>query len=141
MGCIDHGKTGSRTGYHNVYSKGKLERAHRLAYCFARRIPIEYIKGSVVRHTCDNPRCINPRHLILGTQQDNIDDMLARQRHVAPRGVQHGCAVLTEDNVRFIRENYVRYSKEWGAVAISRMLGVTQSTVQRVVSGKTWAVE
>ena len=42
-------------------------------------------EGMVLRHTCDNPACCNPNHLVLGTQQDNVDDMHARGRQGKPR--------------------------------------------------------
>lgn len=136
--CIDHGKKGTMTGYLQIRYGGKIERAHRVAYCFARGIPIEYIQGSVVRHTCDNPRCINPQHLLVGTQQDNIADMMERGRHVTLRGMQQGNSVLTEKQVLFIREHHVYNSRQWGANAISRMLSVSPRTVRNVIHGHAW---
>ena len=50
-----------------------------LAWEIANAEPIP--PGMVVRHTCDNPRCCNPAHLILGTDKDNTDDMLTRNRY------------------------------------------------------------
>lgn len=69
---------------------GRDEKAHRAAWMVARG-PIE--NGLVVRHTCDNPRCVNPGHLLLGTQLDNIRDRVERGRSAkanpAIRGEKH----------------------------------------------------
>ncbi len=57
-------------------------------------------EGFIVRHTCDNPRCINPEHLILGTHQDNVADRVARHRSAT--GIKNGRAKLTEEEVKLI---------------------------------------
>lgn len=90
----------------------------------------------VVRHTCDNPRCINPFHLILGTQHDNVHDAMERGRHIA--GSRVGTSKLTEDVVAAIRAEYVPYSKQHGSAAIARRLGVNQSSVSEAVRGVTY---
>ena len=71
--------------------------------------------GQCVLHSCDNPPCVNPEHLFLGTYQDNSDDKLAKGRHrygkgnrygsgrMPPKGEAHGMAKLTVDEVRAIR--------------------------------------
>jgi hypothetical protein len=64
-------------------------RAHRIVYEHLTGVTIP--DGKVLRHKCDNPPCVNPAHLIPGTQQDNIDDMVARRRHY-----QHGRTVCNE---------------------------------------------
>ena len=80
--CIEH--TGYRTkgGYGQVYLKefGKTVYAHRLA--MARIYGWEAIEGFVVMHTCDNPPCVNPKHLRVGTQTANIHDALDKGRMV-----------------------------------------------------------
>jgi hypothetical protein len=61
--------------YHN-----RLYKTHRLAYAFTNgTVP----QGLLVRHSCDNPPCCNPGHLLLGTIKDNSDDMMARKRHLS----------------------------------------------------------
>ncbi len=59
-------------GYGNTYFEGKYVNVHRLI--------AGAVKGDVVRHTCDVKLCCNPHHLIIGTQQDNIDDMVSKGR-------------------------------------------------------------
>lgn len=137
MGCVDHGQKGYGLGYGSLSLHGKKARAHRAVYCKHHGLVAEDIVGLVIRHTCDNARCINPDHLVLGTQQDNMDDKCLRGRH--PKGVQHHKAILSVDDVAFIRANYVRYSKEWGTTALARMLGVHYTSVHKVVRGTTWS--
>lgn len=65
-------------GYGQIKLNGVKWAAHRLAYVNAKgAIP----DGMVVRHTCDNRKCVNPEHLILGTQHDNVMDCVIRGRH------------------------------------------------------------
>lgn len=58
--------------------------AHRVAWCAARHWPIEYLTDDhAIMHTCDNPLCCNPAHLQLGTQAENVKDMIRKNRHRA----------------------------------------------------------
>jgi len=70
--------TGTTTkGYGQICHQYKILRASRLSYEFYKgKIP----EGLIIRHTCDNPSCVNPEHLILGTNQDNSYDMVKRNR-------------------------------------------------------------
>lgn len=69
--------TGQTSGGYGICGR---EGAHRIAYRFEHgNIP----KGMLVRHSCDNPICVNPAHLLMGTVQDNTNDMLERQRHAS----------------------------------------------------------
>ena len=84
-GCIEYiGSRDSRSGYGKVRVGSRTDgtrrtaRAHRVAWEIARG-PIP--EGHVVRHRCDNPPCVNPDHLELGTQADNVQDMVDRGRH------------------------------------------------------------
>jgi hypothetical protein len=65
-------------GYGTFSLDGETYGAHRAAYeLFKRRIP----EGKFVCHHCDNPQCVNPRHLFVGDAQDNFDDMREKNRH------------------------------------------------------------
>lgn len=83
--CLDHGYAGSNGGYATVYSHSVSGRKikvliHRKVYCEANGLDIKDIRGLVVMHLCDNPRCIEPSHLKLGTHQDNMDDAKKKGR-------------------------------------------------------------
>ncbi|MBX3031886.1 MAG: HNH endonuclease [Chloroflexi bacterium] len=69
---------------------GKHVRAHRFSYELATGTSLA--PGLVIRHTCDRPPCVNPAHLLPGTQRENIADMMSRGRHVAPNGLWEACA-------------------------------------------------
>lgn len=73
-----------RGGYGLFVSGGKSRAAHRVSYYLAKgRIPW----GKVIRHTCDERRCVQPRHLIIGSYQENTQDMFDRGRARGPGGV------------------------------------------------------
>lgn len=107
--------------------------AHRVAWEVANgRIP----KGTwVVMHVCDMPACVNPAHLKLGTQADNMRDMWAKDRANPinrPMGAQHYATELTEDDVRFIRK-----SSESGP-ALAKRYGLHRTSIVKIRSRKTW---
>jgi len=81
---------------------GKREYAHRIAYrLFKGDVP----EGMQVNHHCDNTICVNPDHLYLGTQQDNVTDRVVRGREGNRHGEINGRAKLTESQVRHIRDS------------------------------------
>ncbi|MGI9293449.1 MAG: HNH endonuclease signature motif containing protein [Pseudomonadales bacterium] len=76
--CCIEWQRGTSEGYGTVTYKDKQDRAHRVSYMLnVDRIP----KGKFVLHHCDNPLCINPKHLFIGTQRDNVHDMILKGRH------------------------------------------------------------
>jgi hypothetical protein len=89
----------------------------------------------VVRHSCDNPPCINPAHLLGGTQADNVHDMHERGRARKARGEQSGRAKLTWEQVRAIRAALAA-----GATPASqaRAYGVDHKVIRNIRDGKTW---
>lgn len=93
--------------------------------------------GLLVLHSCDNPRCVNPGHLEVGTQQKNIEDCVARGRHKPPRltGEDHGRAVLTSGDVGQIRARHANGEKQCD---IAKDYGVNFRTVNLIVNRKTW---
>ena len=83
-----------------------------------------------VCHMCDMPSCVNPDHLFLGTQDENMRDKV--QKHRQARGELHGSARLTEEIVREIRAS--TRSQE----ALGREYGVSQVAISRIKLGKNW---
>lgn len=110
---------------------GKKAGAHRVAYELAHG-PIP--EGMLVLHRCDNPVCVRPDHLVLGTHQDNMRDR-ARKRRQA-RGEQHGRAKLSWRDVATIRRLHARRHSTVSELA--RKYGVSKSAIQKVVNRETW---
>lgn len=90
--------------------------------------------GMFVCHKCDNRLCVNPRHLFLGSHQDNVDDMRSKMRH--SYGVRRRNAKLTDDAVRQIRCEVRAGSLSKRAIA--RKHGVSWGTLFRMLKGRTW---
>lgn len=118
-------------GYGELRADGRTRRAHRISYeIFNGPIP----SGLVVRHRCDNPPCVNPDHLVIGSMKDNTQDMLRRGRHhTTPRlGEDHHKAILTEEDVRSIRRSAERHCD------LARHYGVDGCTILDIRKGRTW---
>jgi hypothetical protein len=120
-----------KAGYGRRWYKGKPRLAHRVSYSIANDIPIDEVP-KLLRHTCDNPSCINAAHLIPGTYQDNMDDRAARGRTAV--GSRTGSSKLTETAVLQIREDYPRLDKR----ALAERHGVSSRTIHDVVTNKYW---
>lgn len=107
------------------------ELAHRVSYqLFVGEIP----SGLFVLHRCDNRSCVNPKHLFLGTNTDNMQDMLTKNRGNKAKGAAVCNAKLTEALVKEIRERSQLVQHK----DIAKEYGVTASTIGRVRSRKTW---
>jgi hypothetical protein len=121
---------GSKTaaGYGMITIKGVVRYAHRMAY-EEYRGPIT--GGMFVCHRCDNPSCVNPDHLFLGTNNENVADMVAKQRQAKGERVQS--SKLTEDKVAIIRSS-TKLQRE-----LAQEFGVSQSLISMVRSRQLWA--
>lgn len=110
---------------------GRFQRtpAHRLAHELVNG-PIP--DGLLVRHTCDNRPCCNPRHLLTGTHKDNTRDAIERDRFAI--GQRHGNTKLTPEQVAHIRGDHGRRS----GAALARKYGISRSTVCYIRSGRSW---
>ena len=84
-----------------------------------------------VLHTCDNPSCVRPDHLYLGTPQDNSNDMVNRKR--SPRGIRHGRAKLTNGIVRQIRSYPLSNPKT------ARVFNISQGQVSKIRNHQQWS--
>lgn len=93
--------------------------------------------GMDVCHNCpggDNPSCVNPAHLFLGTRADNNRDMATKGR--VRQGVTHPCARLTEDVVRQIRAAYVPHQN--GYMRVANTFGITVSSATKIIKRQQW---
>lgn len=133
--CWLWNSSGKRYGYiQNGY--GSIERAHRISW----KIHFGDIPdGLLVLHKCDNPLCVNPEHLFLGTQLDNMIDMKLKNRANGggPLGDKNGQSKLDNDKVRQIRELKILgiTNKE-----IARRFNISIRNVGMIVNNKTWKI-
>ena len=120
--CIDHGRKGNRQGYaqvrNAVYSNKKLL-LHRIVF-----FQHNGYWPPVVRHTCDNPRCINPNHLLGGTVYDNAQDRKERGEFKGPPGR------FTAEQLAYIRDPAKRPS------VLAKEFGVSDTYICEIRSGK-----
>lgn len=135
--CIEHKQKGGKQGYgytrRSENGRTYMIGLHRLAYCEAHGLHHSDIKGKVVMHKCDNPRCINPDHLQLGTPKENSEDMMRKGRH--HKGETTPWAKLNARQVADIRRLYAR-----GGISqrkLGEMYGVTQTNIGFIVRGET----
>lgn len=126
-------------GYGRIKISQKNVAAHRLSWEI-RFGPIPL--GLFVLHKCDNHGCVKPSHLFLGTQQDNMADMVAKGRSATCGnatmqvcGALHWAAKLTDENVRHMRESFARGVPQQ---IIADTYKINQGTVSAIVNRKRW---
>ncbi len=120
-------------GYGHISVQTKMRLVHRVAYELAYGgIP----DGLDVLHTCDNPSCVNPDHLRVGTHTDNMRDMQNKGRNRQPSGEQSAQSKLTAAQVRAIRERYAAGGVSLREVA--RDYGVHLSLISLIVRREIW---
>lgn len=116
-----------------IWLNGRYEGAHRFSY---RAFVGDIQEGLSVLHRCDNPSCVNPKHLFLGTQGDNVRDMVSKGRQVFYTGEDNPHSVLTVEDVLEIRRLYStgnHTQKQIGA-----MYDVHQVHVSAIIRRKYW---
>jgi hypothetical protein len=136
-GCWEWTGFKNRDGYGIVHSKGKLLKAHRIAYCEANNKTLADIRGVVVRHKCDNRKCLNPEHLEIGTSADNTMDRHVRDRDA--KGSRNGNAKLTESMVKEIRAIYKPRQRGCGHKDLAIKYQVSKSLIGQIVQMQIWA--
>lgn len=127
--CIEWKYGGHEFGYGGIRINGKDKLVHR----YAMELKGFDTDGYVVRHSCDNPKCFNPRHLSLGSHQDNSND--AKDRNRVRRGSRHGIAKLHEQDVRDIR---LFLKNGFRPFQIAKLYPVTRMTISDIRNGKSW---
>jgi hypothetical protein len=110
-------------------------KASRIAFCLANQIAIDGIPADkVVMHLCDNPACVNPKHLHLGTQAENVADQMSKGRRL--RGEQIHQHRLRAKDIPSIRAR-IRAKEPYSSIAKS--LGVHTATIGYIATGRNWA--
>lgn len=132
-GCWIWSGCKNQHGYGLISFNNRQLSAHRLSYqLFIGEIP----KGMYILHKCDNPSCVNPNHLFLGTQKDNMQDMVNKGRSGV--GQKRGCPKLTWDQVRTIRGES-KTGKLYKIIA--EEYGVDPSLISQIMLNKIWKVK
>lgn len=131
-GCWDWIGAKNKKGYGCLSYKNKTTIAHRLSYLlFIGEIP----KDLHVLHRCDNPKCINPNHLFLGTDLDNSNDKISKGRFVCSYGKDNGNSKLTDEQVVDIK---IKIKKGLSFASISRTYEVSETTIAYIAKNKSW---
>ncbi len=125
--CTSHARIGE--GYPVVTRNGKFMRLVRFLY--EEKNGCSLPSSVVIRHTCDNPPCINLKHVVLGSIQDNIKDRDERGR--TAKGERHGHAKLTAKQARRVKYGSDHYT------VLTVLFGISRKTVASIRAGRTWS--
>lgn len=148
-GCWEWTASRSKEGYGWFYKDGKMTHASRACIEIIYKIIIP--SNIFVCHTCDNPPCVNPHHLFVGTRTDNVRDMVKKGRlrttfsipkmnpgHLHPelrQGERNGSSKLTEEHVREIRLLHYEGIK---TLQLAKTYNVSSCLIRNVVYRRTW---
>ena len=124
----------NKKGYGQFHISRKQLGAHRVSWELTNS---EIPEGLCVLHRCDNPGCVNPDHLFLGTAQDNSDDKISKGRDSRLKGEDLPQSKLTWKDVREIRSIYPLLTQQQLATAY----GVGQASIWEIVHNMRWKVE
>jgi len=147
--CWEWKASRHRAGYGGFYLNGKTVGSHVVSY-FLKNGPVP--KGKMVLHACDNPPCVNPKHLFAGDNSENMKDMHLKGRSAITYhkgddhwtrkypgmhiGSKNGASLLTESGVKEIKEllkRRVTHSK------IAVIFGVSSSCISMISNGSNWS--
>ena len=130
--CWEWAGSQNGDGYGLFWWNKKVEKAHRASY----KINIGTIPdGMHVLHTCDNPSCVNPDHLFIGTNTDNVNDKVKKGRQVFLRGSKNGNSKINEEQAGRIKQ----LLKQMPPKEVSKLMpNVTIDIIWDISRGRTW---
>ncbi len=122
-----------KAGYGILAVRENCKTIYARAHCFSWELHFGPVNGKHVCHTCDNPACVRPDHLFLGTHAENMADMVRKGRN--QHGETHSNAKLTAAQVAEIRER-----RKEGAPQedLARQFGISRGHVSGIVNGHAW---
>lgn len=121
------------SGYGAFGLNGSVVSAHRAAWIIFRG---ELPAGIHVLHDCDVKLCVNPEHLHLGTNSDNLKEAYDRELRHARKGADHFKSRLTDDVVREVRQKHAEGNVTYEA--LSKQYGISNQSMRDAIIGKTW---
>lgn len=130
-GCWNWTASKDGDGYGRFGVRRTIKGAHRVSYTLHTG---NITEGLHVLHKCDNPSCVNPDHLFLGTHSENMADKTTKGR--SPRGSKHGRSKLTEKKVQMIRYIHDRLGTTQGNLA--EIFNVNTDYIGRIVRREYW---
>lgn len=130
--CLEWTGAISSSGYGTIGVGRSSLKSHRVAF--------ELVNGylppdAYVCHRCDNPRCVKPDHLFLGTAKDNIQDCVRKNRRNTPKGADSSRARLTESDVVGIR---LKHSAGQTQRSLANEYSVGLSAIKHILHGRSW---
>lgn len=141
QGCWEYRGSRTKANYGRIWVNGKHHYAHRLSWEYSNKTSAEDL---CICHHCDNPPCINPAHLFLGTPKDNAIDKAkkGRAKNGNIKGMQHVLAKLSESDVMDILINADRKRstkrRTTSQIELAKKYGVAKSLIGRIVRGESW---
>lgn len=131
-GCWNWKAVKNKDGYGRLTASNRNYRAHRMSWMLYFG---EIQEGLFVCHKCDNPSCVNPQHLFLGTAKDNAVDRNRKGRHRDDNGENHPCAKLNTLDVIYIR---AKLSQGMQGKRLAQKFGMSQSMISQIKLGHKW---
>ena len=122
---------------YNTPIQYKVITAHR----YSAHLDGKDISNMCVCHTCDNPSCVNPKHLFVGTIQDNVKDRQSKNRQARNKGKDNGRTKLTRDQAQYILDNAqigTKKNKLSNIQSLADEFNVTTECIRAVQKRKTW---
>lgn len=119
-------------GYGSFAFNRKEELVHRIMH---ERHNGVLKKGFNVCHSCDTPLCVNPKHLWLGSQSDNVHDMISKSRDRKAYGENNHASTITEQDARNIK---LKYKEGMKMIDIHKLLNISYRVIQHVCRGESW---
>lgn len=132
-GCWDWIGSKNNNGYGNFKYNGHCVKAHRFSLELQ---GVEIPHGKLVCHKCDNPSCVNPEHLFIGTHIENMKDMADKKRSITRHGENSHFSKLTKKIVDEIRAKYS--NRKTSTATIAKIYGVSQPMISYILIGKNW---
>lgn len=127
-------------GHFRGFKNGKwtMIKAHRFSYTLFNKVSKESIEGLQVCHTCDNPGCVNPYHLFVGTSQDNTNDKVSKGRHCFGNNPSHRLLSFSiAEDVRVCRQKNPKLSYK----KIAKIFNTSAQQVCRIIKNQIWKKE